>query len=80
MTVRDDIFMALHDAIGWQEGLANSWPAESHERAEALAQMRAYKKILKRRYGTTYTALDQKLAEARLVDAMTFRARSLART
>lgn len=27
MSDRDTVFRALHDAIGWQEGLADAWPA-----------------------------------------------------
>jgi hypothetical protein len=73
MTVRDDIFLALHDAIGWQEGLADAWPEGSPEREDAIVQMNRYKAILRRRYGTTFTALDQKLAKAKLVEMTTLR-------
>lgn len=70
MTVRDDIFMALHDAIGWQEGLADAWPKESPEHTEAMAQIELYKKILKRRYGSTMTALDSMFYKAKRVSIM----------
>lgn len=62
MTVRDDIFTALHDAIGWQAGLADAWARGTPERIEALAQIRRYKKILKRRYGSSTTAIDGLIA------------------
>ena len=55
MTVRDDIWMALHDAIGWQEGLVDAYSGmlDAPERQEALDQIKRYKAILKRRYGST---------------------------
>lgn len=53
MTVRDDIRQALYDAIGWQQGLVHAWPAGSPERQEAIDQIKAYRRILKRRYSET---------------------------
>jgi len=74
MTTRDDIQQALHDAIGWQEGLANAWSIGSSERQEALDQIKAYRRILKRRYGEDRAALDIRLADAKLVDVFELRA------
>ena len=51
MAVRDDIRQALYDAIGWQSGLADAWPAGSPERQEAVDQIKKYRAVLKRRYG-----------------------------
>jgi hypothetical protein len=65
MTVRDDIRDALHDAIGWQSGLAYSWAPGSPERAEALAAVQRYKAILRRRYGSDITALDEAISKGR---------------
>ncbi len=68
MTVREDIRQALYDAIGWQEGLADAWKhIDGPERQEALDQIKAYKRILQRRYGTSMTALDVKLKDAKLM-------------
>lgn len=51
MAVADDIRQALYDAIEWQRSFAEACPSGSEERNEAFEQIRAYKKILKRRYG-----------------------------
>jgi hypothetical protein len=71
MSARDDIRQALYDAIGWQEGLADAWSEGSAERREALDRIRRYKRILVRRYGTSMTALDVKLKDAKLKPALT---------
>lgn len=73
MTVRDDIRQALYDAIGWQSGLVDAWPVGSPERQEAIDQIKAYRRILKRRYGETRRAADIALDGAELVDIMTLR-------
>jgi hypothetical protein len=40
MTIRQDVFRALHDAIGWQSGLADAYHhACSPERRECLEQV-----------------------------------------
>lgn len=75
MSDRDTIAQALLDAIGWQEGLVDTWPAGSAERAEAHQQVKKYKSLLRRRYGTTKTKLDKMLESAKLVSAYDFKAR-----
>lgn len=65
MSVRDDIRQALHDAIGWQEGLVDSWGLENKEGRDAAEQIKRYKKILKRRYGHDRTTLDDIVSAAR---------------
>lgn len=67
MAVSDDIRQALYDAIGWQSGLAEAWSKGSAEHKEALDQVKAYRRILRRRYGTSHTTLDLKLKDATLV-------------
>lgn len=53
MAVHDDIFQALHDAIGWQIELADAHRHCDDEMTEqAEAQIKRYRAILKRRYGT----------------------------
>lgn len=60
MSTKDDIRQALHDAIAWQE-----WLADCHSHCddgiykEAMDQAARYRKILKRRYGTAKTPLEQ---------------------
>lgn len=66
MSTKDDIRQALYDAIGWQEGLADAWSAGSPERQDARDQIKRYRRILQRRYGTSMTALDVKLKDATL--------------
>jgi hypothetical protein len=68
MTARDDIYQALHDAIGWQRGLVDAWGRDSDEGKEALETIKRYKKILKRRYGTSKNALDKALEGAETVN------------
>jgi len=74
MSERDDIRMALHDAIGWQLGLVDAWSEGSPDRAEALAIVTRYKAILKRRYGSSVTALDDMLSKAKPVTLAEIRA------
>lgn len=73
MSVKDDIRMALHDAIGWQGGLVDAWARGTPERKDALKQIHRYKAILRRRYGSDTTALDDMINRAKLVDALTLR-------
>lgn len=73
MSVHDDIRQALSDAIYWQAGLAEAWQDGSPERQEALDQIKAYRKILKRRYGDRRTPDEVRLEGAELVDIMTLR-------
>lgn len=65
MSTKEDIRMALHDAIGWQSGLVDAWGHGTAEREEALAMVRRYKAILRRRYGSDVTALDDMLRKAK---------------
>jgi hypothetical protein len=67
MTIRQDIFRALHDAIGWQSGLADANHA-GPERRECLDQVKRYKTILKKWYGTDRTRFDELIAQCKLVD------------
>lgn len=68
-TDRELIFAALHDAIGWQRWLADAYAhiPGSPERREALDQVRRYKGVLQRRYGSAATKMDDALRGARLV-------------
>jgi hypothetical protein len=49
--------MALHDAIGWQLGLADAYAhiPDSPERVEALATAKRYRSLLRRRYDVKET-------------------------
>jgi hypothetical protein len=73
MSDRKYIAQALLDAIGWQAGLADAWPKGSDERQEAIDQIKAYRRILKRRYGNDHTQLDAMLKKAKLVPALALR-------
>lgn len=75
MSVDDDIRRALYDAIGWQSGLAEAWShiPGSAERQEALDQIKAYRKILKRRYGDGRRPDEIALDGIPLVNIMTLR-------
>ena len=75
MAVRDDIRQALHDAIGWQEGLVDAWGADSECGKECLETIRRYKKILKRRYGHDRSPLDELAVEAKVVTLSELRAK-----
>lgn len=66
-TAKMVVWQALHDAIDWQKSLADAWPEGSEERQEALDQAKRYRAMLKRRYGSSKTALDQELARGKLV-------------
>lgn len=52
-TDREIVRQALDDAIGWQRDLADAYAhiKDSPERAEALAQIKRYRAVLRRRYG-----------------------------
>lgn len=54
MSDRDAIRIALYDAIEWQRGLvdAHSHMPDAPERADALALIKRYKAVLRKRYGT----------------------------
>lgn len=67
MPVADDIRQALYDAIGWQAGLVDAWPAGSPEREEAVAKIEAYRKILRRRYGDGRMPDEKRFDGAKLV-------------
>lgn len=57
-TDREIVRQALYDAIGWQKGLADAYAhiKDSPERAEAFAQIRRYRAVLRRRYGRVLPA------------------------
>ena len=65
------VCQALFDAIGWQAGLVEAWPDGSAEQQEARDQIKAYRRLLKRRYGSDCTKLDAALKEAKLVNPLT---------
>ncbi len=67
MTVRDHIRQALYDAIGWQSGLSEAWPAGSPEHQESLDQIKIYRRILARRYGDGRMPDEKRLEGAKLV-------------
>lgn len=68
MTVRDDIQQALHDAIGWQETLAEAHAhCDDGVYEEAQAQIKRYRAILRRRYGTDRHPSNKEFDGARLV-------------
>lgn len=67
MSVRDDIRQALYDAIGWQSGLAEAWPAGSVERQESIDQIKTYRRILARRYGECRMPDEKHMDGAKLV-------------
>lgn len=66
---RDSEFIrqSLLDGIAWQLGLADAWPEGSAERDEARDQAKAYRRILKSRYGSSSTKLDDALSKCKLV-------------
>jgi hypothetical protein len=74
VSVRDDIWMALQDAIGWQMGLVDSWGRKTPEGMEALEQAKRYRAILRRRYGTDKTEFDAQLDRAKRVSIYDLRA------
>lgn len=67
MSDRDVLRQALNDAIGWQSGLISAWAAGSPERAEAVSQVKKYRALLKRRYGTSRTPMERAFANATTV-------------
>lgn len=69
MGVREDIWLALHDAIGWQMGLVNAHGRKTVEGMEAMDQAKRYRAILRRRYGTDKTKLDAMMEHSKLVSA-----------
>lgn len=54
----DDIRSALQDAIEWQKTFADANPVGSPEYEGALLKVKAYKNILKRRYGDGRSRLE----------------------
>lgn len=57
-TTRDLIRRALYDAIDWQNSLADAWSPGSPERQQSRDQAKAYRTILKRRYGQSSTPME----------------------
>ncbi len=76
MSTRDVVRQALYDAIGWQNGLVEAWPAGSDERAEAMQQVKLYRKILKDRYGESLLPDERAIVGARRVGIDELRAMS----
>lgn len=54
-TPRELVRQALLDAIDWQRSLADAWPKGTPERQEAIDQGKAYRALMKRRYGSDET-------------------------
>lgn len=77
MSDRRAVFFALHDAINWQRGLADAYRhiEDSPERAEALATIRQYKAVLRKRYGSDRHAGEDRLDGAKLVTLAEIRAK-----
>jgi hypothetical protein len=67
---KDVIREALYDAIGWQRGLVHAYVhiPDAPERAEALAAIKAYKSILRKRYGTDRHAGEDALAKMETIN------------
>ena len=67
MTVKDVLRQALYDAIDWQRSLGQCYEPGTPERAEAAAQAKLYRDILKRRYGSRLTPLEKPILGAEVV-------------
>jgi hypothetical protein len=67
MTDRDTVRQALYDAIDWQNSFAEANHPGSPERAEALAQVKLYRALLKRRYGRSDTPIEAAMKGATYV-------------
>jgi hypothetical protein len=67
MSDRDTVRQALYDAIDWQNSFAESNHPGSPERAEARAQVKLYRALLKRRYGTSQTPMEARMEGATYV-------------
>ena len=79
MTDRDTVRRALYDAIDWQESLADAWQPGSPERAEAKAQAKAYRAVLKRRYAERETPAERAFDGCELVTLDELRRRAQAK-
>jgi hypothetical protein len=75
MSVKEDLFRALHDAVDWQLSLADAWSKDSAERKEALEQAEKYRAVLRRRYGTDKTAMDELIMRGEMVSIAQLRER-----
>jgi hypothetical protein len=58
MADRDLVRAALIDAIDWQQSLGDAYRSDAPERRIAREQEAAYRKLLKRRYGTDRTPME----------------------
>lgn len=67
MSERDTIKYALYDAIAWQLSLADAQHKGSSERRESLAQAKAYRSVLKRRYGDDRLPMEIALEGTKIV-------------
>ncbi len=70
MSDRDAVRIALYDAIEWQRGLVDAYSndPDGPERADALAMIRRYKAILRKRYGTDRHAGQERLNKLPTID------------
>lgn len=66
---RNLIYLALHEAIEWQRGLADAYShiEDAPERTEALERVRQYRSILRKRYGRDTRPGQEMLNKAPLV-------------
>ncbi|MDR3502896.1 MAG: hypothetical protein P4L79_09960 [Legionella sp.] len=67
ITQKELIRRALWDAVYWQEGLADSYGRNTPESKKALEQARAYRKLIKKKYGENMTALELMCSQATAV-------------
>jgi hypothetical protein len=70
MSDRDAIRTALYNAIEWQRGLVDSYShmPDDPERANALALIKKYKAVLRKRYGTDRHAGQDALDKMETID------------
>ena len=67
MTDREYIKMALEAAIAWELSLADAWHHDSDERKESLALVKAYRRIMLKRYGQSRTPMERVTDGARYI-------------
>lgn len=77
MRDRETFFLALWDAVQWQESLADACRnANDGSRTEALAQAARYRALLKRRYGSDKSAMEVELENSTSVSLAELRKRN----
>lgn len=74
-TDREIIRLALYDAIDWQRGIVEAYAhiPDSPDRANAVATIKRYKTILRKRYGTDRNAAQdaiEKLPTVSVIELM----------